>query len=545
MTKRFWFVLMAGVCAVGLHAESSLDSMLNRLDEVVANRGTYIHNKEQDLLRLKDIYRISKGHTQHELCLQIAELYDGFNTDSTLYYATEAERIGMTLGDVSGTQQARIYIARCLAINGMYERADEILTPMEPLLQEANRALYYKTCSSMYIWKAEFTTIQEEKQAGWDHIPALRDSVLKYETDPIWLKHERALQVNYDYPQGAVELLRPLIDSLPKGDTYVRYLANTLGSSYTAMQITDSALYYYALSAISDMEHGVMEHASLREVALLLYRSGNTADIERAYRYMNCCIEDADFCKARLRTIEMAQDMPVILEAYRTAMNNQQARMRTLNIILAISTIVVLLALIFALISYRWTRKARLRAESAREELRCANEQLQTALLELQSTNASLEESNRIRQAYVTQYMHECSESGIRLEEYHQSLLHVALHSDYKALMEAVKSRVIIEETRKIFTNHFDETFLSLFPNFVEQLNSLLREDAQYPIPQQKKLNTELRIYALIRLGITDSEEIARFLRHSTKTVFNYRAAVRGRAKGNRDELEQMLMQIG
>lgn len=522
-------------------ANQVTDSILTALDQVVADRADYIYTKEQELEHLKQLYHTASGTRQAALGIEIAESYDGFNTDSTLHYATEAELLATRIGDTELSQRGRIYTGRCLAINGMYERAKQVLQPIESTLSEGNRALYYKTCSSMHVWAAEFTTIREEKEADWAHIPALRDSVLRYETNPIWIAHERALQTAVTDPMEAHSILLPVIHALPTGDNHIRYLANTMGSCYAALQMPDSAIYYYALSAICDMQHGVMEHASLREVALLLYRSGKTEDIERAYRYMNCCIEDAAYSKARLRTIEMAQDMPVILDAYQQAMSEQQAHARLLNVVLTVLSVVLLVALIVALVSIRWAHRARLRTEKAHEQLRQANERLQSALLELQTSNTSLEESNRIRQTYVTQYMRECSESGIRLEEYHQSLLHVATHSDYKGLLEAVKSRIVIEEERKIFTQHFDETFLSLFPDFVEQLNTLLREDAQYPIPQQKKLNTELRIYALIRLGITDSEEIARFLRHSTKTVCNYRAAVRGRARGERVQLEQLL----
>ena len=141
--------------------------------------------------------------------------------------------------------------------------------------------------------------------------------------------------------------------------------------------------------------------------------------------------------------------------------------------------------------------------------------------------------------------MKECSDTIEKLGLYHKQLLRIALSSNYEALLAAVKSTDFIDENLRTFYAHFDETFLSLFPHFVEDFNLLLRPDAQFPIPSGGKLSTELRIYALIRLGISDSDDIARFLRLSSKTVYNYRAAVRNRATDSRLTLESRVLQIG
>ncbi len=114
-----------------------------------------------------------------------------------------------------------------------------------------------------------------------------------------------------------------------------------------------------------------------------------------------------------------------------------------------------------------------------------------------------------------------------------------------KTLFQLVKSTEVIDRTLREFYRHFDETFLSLFPHFVEDFNTLLRPNEQFPLPQQGHLSTELRIFALIRLGITDSEDIAHFLRLSVKTVYNYRTQTRNRALGDRDQLEQQVLLIG
>ena len=91
----------------------------------------------------------------------------------------------------------------------------------------------------------------------------------------------------------------------------------------------------------------------------------------------------------------------------------------------------------------------------------------------------------------------------------------------------------------------FDKAFLKLYPKFVEQFNGLLREDARIELKKGKLLNTELRIFALIRLGITQSSDIASMLRYSVNTIYNYRAQIKNSALGDRDNFEERIKEIG
>lgn len=542
MKKYTLFILGMLLSANYIIGASRNESILRMLDEVVEQRQQYIEQKESHIRQLKSLYFGTEGRTKYDIGAEIYKLYNGLNTDSALLYSQLCEEAARELGDKKLIQQAQIYQSQCYSINCMFERAKALLDAMESHVDESNLCAYYKACNSLCFWEAEFSTVNEEKEKNWIKTIEYRHAILSVEQNPIWRAQEEALILAEQAPLQALNLLKPVFDSLPENDDYARYLANSLGSFYGKLNQSDSALIYYAISAITDLEHGIMEHASLREAALILFRQG---DIERAYRYMNCCIEDAQLCKARLRTIEMAGDMPVILEAYQNKINKQQARQRWHIAILIFAVIMLFLLALFALIARRRQAMLKEKVTIASEQLKTANEQLKQSLLQLEESNQSLRDSNRIRSAYVTQYMKECSEAIEKLGIYHKQLLRTAMNSNYEKLIAAIKSTDFIDENLRTFYLHFDETFLSLFPHFVEQFNRLLGENAQFDLPQNNKLSTELRIFALIRLGITDSDDIARFLRLSTKTVYNYRAAVRNRAAGNRDQLEDKVMQIG
>lgn len=561
--KRTLFSLFLSVVLTMPCMGSTIDSILLRLDEVVANKHTFVNQKEQDIQQLKSLYSVASGHKKYDICFQIYVSYNGFNTDSAYQYSLLCEQIARSLPtddrDVL-IQRSLIYQAQCLSINCMFEQARLILESMQDSVLEANLNIYYRAWSSVCVWEGEFSTIPEQKEADRKHILHYRQLIHDTEQDPIWQTHEQALMLAETDIDGAMALLQPIIDTLPRQHDMTRYLCNSMGGFYLRKQATtqqemqqylDSSLCYFAISAICDLEHGIMEHASLREVTLNLFRRNSLfGNLERTYHYMNCCIDDAEKCKARLRTIEMAGDMSVILEAYHSEIHEQQASLKRVNMWLWIALLIVCVGLAYIgwlsrrlYVARRRANEAHQQVELANEQLKQANQQLQQALAQQEESNQSLRVSNRIRAAYVTQYMTECSEVIEKIGIYRQQLLKISVQSNYQKLQEAVKSTDFIDTSLKEFYQHFDETFLSLFPHFVESLNALLRPEAQFDMPLNGHLSTELRIYALIRLDIRDSDDIARFLRLSTKTVYNYRASVRNRAI-NRDKLEDQVALI-
>ncbi|MGN0235880.1 MAG: DUF6377 domain-containing protein [Paludibacteraceae bacterium] len=501
-------------------------SILLQLDNVIANRQDYINAHEQDILTTKNYYHMAEGATRYHLAQQLWQQYNGFNNDSALIYAREAYQLAQ---DDMQRQHANIHIANSLAVSGNYTAALDILRTIKPDEYPEIANEYYKTLNLTYIWQAEFSTIAEEQAQAREHIVPLRYLTIRYETDSLWIKQEQALLLLSDSPQEALQLLLPAYRQLKPDNPYIRYFANTIGSCYQhlywqyadpAMQ--DSALFYYATSAIADMQQGVLEHASLREVALILYQRG---DIERAYQYMNCCIQDAEQSSARLRTVEMANDMPLILSAYRTQLTQQQRQLKILIYALIAVTAVLAVVLIVLVILLRRYRRINSTAQQRNQQLSALNAQLS-------NLNQQLTISNRIRDTYVTRYMTECSDIIETMTQYQKTLRRAALSDNPKQLLNLVKSNDIIDKTLHEFYQHFDESFLSLFPTFIDDLNTTLPPDEQFNtranIPgTAPRLTTELRVYALIKLGITHSEDIARFLRISVKTVYNYRTQIR------------------
>lgn len=239
----------------------------------------------------------------------------------------------------------------------------------------------------------------------------------------------------------------------------------------------------------------------------------------------------------------MANDMPLILNAYRAHITLQKRQLKALiYAMIAFIAILAFLIIILFIFIQRY-RKLNLIAQQRNTQLSALNTQLSALNAQLSTLNDQLTISNRIRDTYVTRYMTECSDIIETMTQYQKTLRRTALSESPKQMLNLVKSNELIDKTLREFYQHFDESFLSLFPTFIEDLNATLPPEEQFSIntqhstlnakpstPTPKHLTTELRVYALIRLGITRSEDIARFLRISVKTVYNYRTQTRNQA---------------
>lgn len=276
-----------------------------------------------------------------------------------------------------------------------------------------------------------------------------------------------------------------------------------------------------------DLKTAVREYAALQRLARLLYEQG---DLERAYRYLNCSMEDAVACNARLRFLEVTEFYPIIDRAYVAKENRERLMMHRMLLLVS-----VLAVMLIVLLSWLWIWMRKLSA--MRKELYTANR-------ELQVVNDQLEQTGKIKEVYIVRYLERCVSYLEKLEHYRRLLEKLAMASKIDELFKMIRSEQFLRDERKKFYGEFDKSFLDLFPNFVEDFNLLLVEDGRiYPKPHEL-LNTELRIFALIRLGVTDTTQIAHFLGYSLATVYSYRSKMRNRAKGDKDHFEQDVMKL-
>ena len=298
--------------------------------------------------------------------------------------------------------------------------------------------------------------------------------------------------------------------------------------AYDGKGDTVSEKKYLILSSIGDIKSGIREYTSLRKLAVLLYNEG---DVDRAYAYMTRCMDDAAECNSLWRIYEVQKAFPVINKSYHMKLDRQRR-------IIMISLVSIILLSLFLVVAVLLIKKQARRATAARMQVQQANARLK-------ELNAELSESSLIKEEYIAHYIDRCSLYIEKMDKYRKHLQKIAAKGGAKELYSELRSSEIIDTELKDFYTHFDDSFLRLFPTFVEDFNALLRPEARVHVKPGEKLNTELRIFALVRLGISSSTKIAHFLRYSVTTIYNYRVKLRNAAEGDRDKFDEAVMKIG
>ena len=525
----------------------SSDSLLVKLNQTIEQRPSYMQRKEEALETLRQsLSKLSAGNVERRMNLYEALWQENrsYNTDSSLFYATALSQLAQQAGNEEQKQNALLHRATALMTIGMFKEADEIIKPLrEGGVLPGQRSQFFHLCRSLFGLMADYAVTAQEKAAYASLTDDFRDSLLTiYEAGSNMYRmiYADKLTAHGKY----AEALRELLPFTPTGDG--RFDAGyhyTIAEAYYHMGRIEEARHYYTLAAISDMQSDTREYIALRKLAVILFQSG---DIDRAYHYLTLCMADAKACNARLRILEILDTFPVVNEAY-LEKKQQQQRVIT-GVLIAISLLVV--SLIFAIFSVLKQKKALQQAQTdlahANSQLNEVNRTLVEYNEEMKRQNQLITETSYLKEAYITQYMDQCSTYLEKMESFRKRLRQLLSAGKTKEIQQALTSyNQEVETELAEFYDSFDTTFINLFPTFVEDFNALLREDEQVQLKPGQKLNTELRVFALIRLGITDSTKIAHFLRYSVTTIYNYRTRMRNRARGDRDELEKQVMEIG
>lgn len=281
------------------------------------------------------------------------------------------------------------------------------------------------------------------------------------------------------------------------------------------------------LSAISDIEASIKDNASLGTLAKIYFSEG---DVERAHRYINFSFDDAQFYNSQLRFVNIANSLPVITKSYEELRSSQKRKLEIY--LLSISILAVFLIGSIYLV-FKQIKKVTI----ARNKLTVANEKLIDFNSKLNHTNEDLKrlykelsESNKVKEHYIGTFLNLYSEYITKLDVYRKLVSKYVKANQMNSLLELSKSKQLIVDELEIFNKNFDSSFLHIHPNFVDEVNKLIKSDSKIVLVDNKTLNTELRILALIKLGITSSSRIALILRYSVNTIYNYRASIKSMA---------------
>lgn len=537
-------------------SRTTQDKALTTLYSLIENKGIYVKEKENriaEIKRMLDMPDITPEQ-RYQINNQLHSEYKVFIADSAIYYATQNLRIAQSLNHQEWIYASEIALSFLYSIAGKYFDALDLLNriDVERLKQQPEWLLieYYGAYKELYRYYTSLAQANDENDAYRRKSVLYRDSLLAI-VDPETQFYKILCAEKYmdaNQTEQAKQLLLDLYEKRETEDRELAILTNVLANIYRQEGDVAQQKKFYAFSSIYDIRNAIKENASMQSLASVLFETG---DIDNAYRCIKSSMDDAMFCNAYLRTFEVSAVFPIIDAAYQEKVGKQQ---HTLKVVLGIVSILSLLLVITLIYVYmQMKRVARIRKElyhanvklnELNDSLRYSNEQLHDVNSKLTFVNMELSETNTVKEVYLGKFIDLCSNYIDKLDAYRRQLGKMASLGKIEELYASLKSTRVVDDELHNFYHNFDETFLRIYPTFIREFNNLFPESEHQHPRQEELLTPELRIYALVRLGIQDSTKIAGFLRYSITTVYTYRSKLRSKSLFKED-FEDRVKKIG
>ena len=536
---------------------SEVDSLFHKLDETLAQSEYYVQKRQQRI----DVIKKKKELTtlpeeQYQINYDLANLYLGFQYDSAYVYSLKCMEIAAMLPTEEPRQKAAIHYANVLSSAGLFLEAKEVLDRMNTLLPSLSYS-YYSACERLYANLCDYhgnsgfvplygARLKEACRVAFQSLSANDPlyylySFRDFEADSQW---EKALDMAVKYA------------TLTEGDSQPHAVAlGCMADAYSHLGDKEKQKECLILSAISDIASATKENASMLQLSILLFHEG---EVNRAHRYIKVALEDANFYNARFRNLQISKTLPIIEAAYQqTATAYKQKLLFCLACITLLCLFLVFIAMKLRRKTTRLTHLQQQLTLQNKELTHFTEEQKKLVLLqsalnkeiedrnrELSQLTGKYKEANRAKEEYIGHFLQMCSIYISKLNDYRKTINRKLMAGQYQDLVVFTSSQKHILTERHELYRQFDIAFLHLYPGFVKQLNELLLPDEQIEFKNGEGLGNELRIFALLRLGVTDSSQIADFLGYTLPTIYTYRTKMRNRAK-DRDNFESDILRIG
>jgi DNA-binding CsgD family transcriptional regulator len=523
---------------------------LQNLDKVLADADAYTGQRLAKIEQLEKLLQqpnISLEY-KYDIYRQLYQEYEVFQFNKALEMLNHRLDIAVAMKDETKRIDTELDKAQLYTISGVFTEVDKIFTSKIDTLALSPSQLtnYYFTQQHYYRnleWKTGYARSEQERQMGSQRWLYYCNKLM--DSDQTSTEVHQYISMLYHMRtnawQKAEEMNEMLIAHCSQDSHAYAEYAYFRASIYESWGKTNNALLWYIRSAIADVKSATKDTASIRVLSEKLLPE----DINRAFHYINIALENVIFYNGRLRHEDITEILPLIEDEYMLAQEEQRTQSHKLFTI--ISILAVALAIICMVVIYMYYRSVIARHEiaSINKRINEYNDSLSEINLQLKETNNALGEANEVKEEYIGLFLAMCSNYIDKLKSYQRNIKRKLAAGKYNEILTEVSSTEYIDTELKSFYEMFDKAFLQLYPNFVEEFNELLKPDKRIILNKDERMNTELRIFALIRLGITESSRIAALLRYSANTIYNYRARVKNCALDSREEFEEKIKTIG
>lgn len=530
-----------------LSAGSKTQQLRQKLDNLLEQRKALIDNKNKDINRLKKNLTTSENTLKRlQTYEQLFEEYYVFQFDSAMTYLNKGIKLAKETQNTYYYNSNTISKAELLSIGGLYSEAIHEIEQVDTTgLDKAQHFEYYFSLFRIHTYWADFCNDKT-------YTPTHRLKAQEYLKKAMPFCDETAKTYEYylgeyavfvlNNPQAARAHYVKAIKQLPQNSRFYAMSCFALSGSYGNEGNTEKQEEFLLLSSIADIENCTMENFALQNLAMYIFEH-NKDELDLAQQYIQTALEDAHFYNNRLRIIEISSKLPVIVSSYQQTLNQRNKVQMTA--IIAISLLLLfLLSAVFYIV--KQTKRLSLQQQELQKnnnqlsELNTQQKELNTQLHDL---NALLVDTNRKRERLAKLYIDLCAKYIARLKKQQTLVKRKIKANQITELLSQLSSERLSEEDAATFLSRFDKAFLDLYPDFTEELNSLLLPEGQIQNKSTDELTTEQRIMALIRLGVKESAEIADLLFYSPQTIYNYRSVLKGKAI-NKETFEEEVMKL-
>lgn len=522
-----------------LLAQSKTDEkkLLERIDYMIDNDKHYQDIKENELKHLKQLAFDAEDDKTRLLFLDsIYRAYSAYRYDSAYAYMQRGLELAKKVNDTYYITLNQINRASVLSVRGFYSKAEGLLQTLNPETMPYKLKLYYYfTYAWLYnYWEsyAQNSDYAKDFRTQRKHYMNLLLQNFKEDSrNTVYYNYLLGENIYLDEPTSKQSLYHFMkaVKMSPAKSRIHAMSAYGVARYYKLTGNFDLYEKYLVEASVSDGLCQLKETVALQKLAYFLFKK-DASNSKRAAKYIQHTMEDAQFFNNRLRMMEISNILPVIASANQQAAEKSRARFLFGFIGVSVALIIIL---ILSFVNNRQKNKLKKNKQEIEEQ----NEKQKEMNAQLTQLNQQLIETNIKRETYMRLFMDISAAYISKLSDYRKLVSRKIKANQTADLQKTLNTHKMEEEESQMFYNRFDKAFMELYPGFVTELNKLLLPECQLELPTTHTLTTEIRIYALMRLGVTDSQEIATLLYYSTQTIYNYKSGMRAKAK-NRETFE-------
>lgn len=512
---------------------------LERLDVILQQKEIYDQHLLDRVEMLRNVPVEVKDYAQiYILNMRIAKEFFYYSVDSTFAYLNKCRSLAEKHNDIYRLSETEIMIAEEYILAGYHLEATDILNKvgarnLPDSLKRSYIAARHNLAKERCSFESDPGIVRIQDSLSTYYRNELLDMFPPYSAEWLQLKREEAIQ--YGMREEALEYSSMLL-SMAKPDSHEYAIACYFYQAMLDIDSTYDRIIWLIRSSIADITSATKEYSSLNMLAKVLYDEG---DINRAYTYMtNYCMPDAIFFGSKLRTWQISHFLPVIGRTYQD--KNVEWRNSVTVMFIAIGVLFICMVALTVLVFIRQNilQRTRNTLQFSYKEIERRNQELLDANEKLKNLNLKISDSDKVKQEYITLFLGMLSDNISKTRQYKNHVLKYIRRGLVKEIESEIENMPPIEEDVLEFYKMFDRTFLNLYPDFIDRFNSLLADEEALIPKTDDSLTAELRVFALIKLGITDSGKIASLLHYSVNTIYNYRAKIKAKAKVSKADFE-------